>query len=147
MKTMYKRLTCIAACLLAIGVLSTVQMTMPTYAQEADNKTTKTDDTKTDESNTGRAIIDRKLTTEEIGYKDFITSGDDALAKVLYLVYTWAGIIGVVVIIIAGYLFTTARGDPTQMKRSKDAVRGAVVGLVIVSIAFVITRFVIGRVQ
>lgn len=132
MKTMRKKLVYIAVCLLSIGVVSASQMIVPAYAQE---------------SGGGKKIIDRKLTTTEIGYNDFIKSDTDVLTKVLYLVYAWAGIIGVIVIIIAGYLFTTARGDPSQMKRSKDAVRGAVIGLVVVSLAFVITRFIIGRVQ
>lgn len=81
-----------------------------------------------------------------IGYSG-LSSGNTAMEGVLALVYTWAGIIAVLIIVIAGLFFVTARGDATQMKRSKDAIRGAVIGLVVVIIAFAITRFVIGGVQ
>lgn len=87
------------------------------------------------------------LTPEDIGYNWTIKSGDQALANILTLVYTWAGIIAVLIIVIAGFLFVTARGDANQMKRAKDAIRGAVIGLIVVIIAFAITRFVIGGVQ
>lgn len=86
-----------------------------------------------------------KIDQGEIGYSG-LASGDEALSSVLTLVYTWAGIIAVLIIVIAGLFFVTARGDATQMKRSKDAIRGAVIGLIVVMVAFVITRFVIGGV-
>ena len=86
------------------------------------------------------------LTTGDIGYNSGITD-ENALGTILDLVYTWAGIIAVFVIVIAGLFFVTSRGDANQMKRAKDAIRGAVIGLVVVMVAFVITRFVIGGVQ
>lgn len=86
------------------------------------------------------------LTQDEIGYQSILTS-DNALQKILDLVYMWAGIVAVLVIVIAGLLFITSRGDANQMKRSKDAIRGAVIGLIVVMVAFAITRFVIGGVQ
>lgn len=88
-----------------------------------------------------------KISPPDIGYNPTVTNSSDALASILTLVYTWSSIVAVIILIVAGYLFVTARGDPSQMKRSKDAIRGAVVGLVIIAIAFVITRFVIGGVQ
>lgn len=88
-----------------------------------------------------------KIGTEEIGYRTSIFSADTGLTSILTMVYMWAGIVAVVVLIIAGFLFVTARGDAAQMKRSKDAIRGAVIGLVVVMAAFAITRFVIGGLQ
>jgi hypothetical protein len=88
-----------------------------------------------------------KMSPLEIGYNPTTLDGDDALAKVLTLVYMWAAIVAVIVLVIAGYFFVTSRGDPAQMKRSKDAIRGAVVGLVIIIAAFAITQFVIGGIQ
>lgn len=88
-----------------------------------------------------------KISPPDIGYNPGITTGDAALESILFLVYTWAGIVAVIVLIVAGFFFITSRGDAAQMKRSKDAIRGAVIGLVVVMIAFAITRFVIGGVQ
>jgi hypothetical protein len=84
--------------------------------------------------------------TADIGY-DGIGSDQEALANILSLVYTWAAVIAVIVIIVAGLFFVTSRGDAAQIKRSKDAIRGAVIGLIVVFVAFVITRFVIGGAQ
>ena len=83
----------------------------------------------------------------EIGYNTGIVSDIDPLSRILDLVYLGAGIVVIIVIIIAGYLFVTSRGDPAQMKRSKDALRGAVIGLVVIIAAFAITRFVLGGLQ
>lgn len=88
-----------------------------------------------------------KINTGDIGYNPGIRGGEQGLGSILEMVYAWAGIVAVIVLIVASLFFVTARGDATQMKRSKDAIRGAVVGLVIVICAFAITRFVIGGVQ
>ncbi len=88
-----------------------------------------------------------RINPGEIGYNSAVTSGDDGLERILNLVYMWAGIIAVLIIIIAGILFVTSRGDAAQIKRSKDAIRAAVIGLIVVLVAFVITRFIIGGVQ
>lgn len=89
-----------------------------------------------------------KITPSEIGYNPGNNYDSDiALANILSLVYFWAGIVAVIIIIVAGFLYVTSRGDVTQAKRSKDAIRGAVIGLLVVLVAFTITRFVIGGVQ
>jgi len=83
----------------------------------------------------------------DIGYHPMITNDNVALTSILNLVYLWSGIIAVIVIIIAGIFFVSSRGDAAQIKRSKDAIRGAVIGLIVIMVAFAITRFVIGGVQ
>lgn len=88
-----------------------------------------------------------KINPTDIGYDNASVDSDLALSSILTLVYTWAGIIAVLVLIIAGFFFVTSRGDASQMKRSKDAIRGAVIGLIVVMMAFAITRFIIGGVQ
>lgn len=94
--------------------------------------------------------IGKILKSEDINYSSLFNTtadGDSALNAILNLVYTWAGIIAVIVLIISSVFFVTARGNPEQMKRSKDAVRGALIGLAVVILAFTITRFVIGGTQ
>jgi hypothetical protein len=51
----------------------------------------------------------------------------------------------VIVIIVAGYLYVTSSGDPSNVKRGKEALLGAVIGLVMILMAFSITQFVLGR--
>ena len=67
------------------------------------------------------------------------------LNNALYLAYFAAGIVCVVVIIIAGYSFTTAVYDPAKITQAKNALLYAVVGLICVIFAFGITQFVMGR--
>ena len=88
-----------------------------------------------------------KLSPSEIGYEGGITDPDASLSSVLNIVYTLAGVVCVIVLIISGYLFVTARGDAAQMKRAKDSIRSAVIGIVVVAVAFTLTQFILGRFQ
>lgn len=67
-----------------------------------------------------------------------------AIGPILNQVYMIAGIIGVVVIIIAGFMYTLSTGDPAKTKRAKDAILYALVGLVVIILAFTITQMVLG---
>jgi hypothetical protein len=61
-----------------------------------------------------------------------------------------AGIGSVIVIIISGFMFVTAGGaapgqrstDPNRLKTARSALSGAIVGLIIVALAWSIVRFV-----
>lgn len=86
-----------------------------------------------------------KIDPGTIGYNGAVTDSEKAFADILNLVYMWSGIIAVLVIIFAGYLYITARGNPDQIKQGKDAIRGAVIGLIVVMLAFMITQFILGR--
>ncbi len=85
-----------------------------------------------------------KLSAESIDY-DGPKTADATFAGVLNLVYGVAAITAVIVIIIAGYFYVTSSGDTTKTKRAKDAILGAVIGLVVIVMAFAITEFVRGR--
>ena len=74
-----------------------------------------------------------------------VTNPNTLIPNILTTVYMWAGIIAVLVIVAAGYFYATSQGDASQIKRAKDAIMGAVIGLIVVIMAFVITQFVIGR--
>lgn len=91
------------------------------------------------------SLASTKIDPTVIGYKDAVTDPNKSLDGILTLVYTWAGILAVLIIIIGGIFFLTARGDPAQIKRGKDAVRGAVIGLIVIILAFTITQFILGR--
>lgn len=66
-----------------------------------------------------------------------------SIKNILNAAYLWAGIIAVVVIVIAGFLYVFSRGEAQQVARAKNAILGAVVGLVIIILAFAITNIVI----
>ena len=72
---------------------------------------------------------------------------DDAMAKIksiLNTVYLWVGIITVIVIIIGGVYYITSQGDPGKVAKAKNVILYAVIGLVVVLLAFAITDFVLG---
>lgn len=65
------------------------------------------------------------------------------IKNILNAVYLWAGIIAVIVIVIAGFFFVFSRGEAQQVARAKNAILGAVIGLVVIILAFAITNIVI----
>lgn len=86
-----------------------------------------------------------KIDPGDIGITDPVTNANTAVTGILNTVYSWAGIICVIIIVVAGYLYVTANSNAQQIKRAKDAIIGAVIGLVVIMSAFLITTFVIGR--
>ncbi|MFZ1257932.1 MAG: hypothetical protein WAQ25_00495 [Candidatus Saccharimonas sp.] len=71
-------------------------------------------------------------------------SDQGLLKNILLPVYFWGGVIAVIVIVVAGYLFVTSSGNPQQVTRARNAVIGAAVGLIIILSAFTITSIVLG---
>ena len=74
-------------------------------------------------------------------------NGDDLLKNALNLTYFLAGVIAVIVIIVAGLMYATSSGDSGRVAKAKNLLTYAIVGLVVVMSAFVITNFVVGRFQ
>jgi uncharacterized BrkB/YihY/UPF0761 family membrane protein len=71
---------------------------------------------------------------------------DTALQNILNTAYTWAGIICVIILIIAGIMYVLSAGDSSKVKKAKDAIMGAVIGLIFILLAYTITAFVMGRI-
>jgi len=74
-----------------------------------------------------------------------ITDANTVLGDTLNLVYMIGGAFAVIVIILAGFSYTTANGDPAKIAKAKNAIMYAVIGIVVVMVAFVVTKFVIGK--
>lgn len=74
------------------------------------------------------------------------TSGselNDIVKLAINLLSVIAGIIGVVMLIIAGIKYITSQGDSGQVKSAKSALIYAVVGLVVAALSQTIVRFVL----
>lgn len=85
-----------------------------------------------------------KLTTGQTGIPN--TKANEAtLANILNTVYMFAGIVAIVAIIIGAYWYVTSAGNAESIKRGKNAILYAVIGLVVTIMAYAITNFVIGR--
>lgn len=61
----------------------------------------------------------------------------------LYGAYFWAGVVAVLVIVAAGVLYILSQGDAARITRAKNAIIGAVIGLVVILLAYAITAFAI----
>ncbi|HET8884021.1 MAG TPA: hypothetical protein VFM68_00945 [Candidatus Saccharimonadales bacterium] len=87
----------------------------------------------------------QKINPRDIGIRDPVTNANQTLSSILNVTYLWAGIVCVIIMIVAGYFYVISHGNATTIKRAKDAIMGAIIGLIVVILAFVITQFVIGR--
>ena len=65
----------------------------------------------------------------------------------LNIIYFVGGLIAVVIMIIAGYSFLTADGDPQKAQKGMRTIIYCAIGLVVMISAFAITNFVLGRVE
>ena len=74
------------------------------------------------------------------------TDAEAAVKKILETVFVWTGIISVIVIIIGGIYYTTSQGDPGKVRKAKDTILYAVIGLIVSLLAFAIVNFVLAKV-
>ncbi len=83
------------------------------------------------------------LSPGDIGYQG-PTSSTNLMNNILMPVYFWAGIIAVCFIVYGGFMYVLSSGDPSRVKKAKDTLLYAVIGLVVVLFAFAITKFIAG---
>ncbi|MBP9667677.1 hypothetical protein KBD87_02635 [Candidatus Saccharibacteria bacterium] len=74
-----------------------------------------------------------------------VVSSTNVLTGVLNVVYIAAGITAVISIILGGLFYAISAGDASKVTYARDTILYAVIGLVVVMVAFVITNFVIGH--
>lgn len=74
------------------------------------------------------------------------SSADTILVNLLDMVYLAAGIAAVIAIIIGGFWYVTSDGNAEKIKRGKNAIIYASVGLVVILLAFGITGFITNRI-
>jgi len=92
-------------------------------------------------------------TTSVIGQTGFgeqqSTAGQSLPTRVGKIIRTVLGLLGVVVVVIviyAGFLWMTAGGAPETVKKAKDWIINAIIGLAIILSAYAITDFVIQKI-
>ncbi len=78
--------------------------------------------------------------------KDAFSTPDGVMDTVVFLLNTFVGLsvlVAVIMIVISGYLFITAAGNPDKIQRASSTITAAVVGMVIVFLARALIVFVI----
>lgn len=83
------------------------------------------------------------------GFCDKKTQDDliTIVGNVLNTVYFWVSILAVIFIIVGGVNYTISQGDPGKVKKAKDTIMYALVGLVVALLAFAITQFVLNALK
>jgi hypothetical protein len=82
--------------------------------------------------------------TKNAGYKD--TNIDVVIGTVINTLLAILGVIFLVLIIYAGYIWMIARGDESKVEKSKATIINSTIGLVIVLGAYAISYFVLSKV-
>jgi hypothetical protein cdivTM_30108 len=70
-------------------------------------------------------------------------TSDSTVAGVIRVALGALAAISIVVIIVAGFQFVVSRGDPAQVKKARQTILYAVVGLVLAASASVIVPYII----
>ena len=86
----------------------------------------------------------KEETKEALGCNESVLSEKDIVQNVLTFMYWIVGIVAVIMIIVSGIMYTTSGGDPARVKKAKDALTVAVIGLIIALLAAVIVNWVTG---
>ena len=73
-------------------------------------------------------------------------NNDVDIMKFVNLALWVAGIVAVIVVIIAGINYSLSAGDPANTASAKNAILYSVIGLVIIASAIAITGYIIGKV-
>jgi hypothetical protein len=68
------------------------------------------------------------------------------IANIIKVVLTFVGIILVVLLLLAGYNWMTAAGESAKVDKAKTTIRNAVIGIVILTMAFAITQMVVDNI-
>ena len=72
--------------------------------------------------------------------------GQGQLRSALQIAFGIGGALAVLIIVVAGLRFVTARGDPQAVSRARNSVIYAVVGLVVCAMGFAIVTFVVDNI-
>ncbi|MFA6194974.1 MAG: pilin [Patescibacteria group bacterium] len=97
------------------------------------------------------AHADQSLVTSQIGLNE---AGDvygsrtptdirTTIARIINVVLGFLGVIFVVLTIVAGFQYMTAAGNEEKTKQALGLIKNAVIGLVIVLMSWMLTRFIV----
>ena len=73
-------------------------------------------------------------------------NNDVDIMKFVNLAFWVAGVVAVIIVIIAGINYSLSAGDPAKTASAKNTILYAVIGLVIIANAIAITGYIIGKV-
>lgn len=98
------------------------------------------------------AIVNAQLGSTDTGLTQtadgvYATTGDSSIGtyvgeRILVPALSLVGVIFLVLMVYAGFLWMTAGGKPDNVQKAKDLMIRAVIGIIIISAAYAITDFI-----
>lgn len=70
---------------------------------------------------------------------------EKSIGGVINIALSLVGVIFLILTVYGGYIWMIARGEESEAKKAKDIITMAVIGLIVVMAAYVLTNFVITR--
>ena len=127
---------------IAIFILSFILISTPVFAQGIK------DAFKMNESHPtgGTTVTPLGSVVESSGYEQSIML-DSMIGKIILTALSMLGIMFLILLIYAGYLWMTARGNEQQVSKSQSTITTAIIGLIIVLSAYSISFFVLTSLQ
>ncbi|MFH1522453.1 MAG: hypothetical protein ABIE43_01380 [Patescibacteria group bacterium] len=89
--------------------------------------------------------LDKTAGESGAGY-DTLVEPENIVSIVIQIALSFLGVIFLVLMIYAGYLWMTARGNEEQATKARNIITAAVIGLVIVLMAYAISYLVIDKI-
>lgn len=76
-----------------------------------------------------------------------VDSLEELIANIVKYALTLTAVLAVAYIVYGGFLYISAAGDETQIKAGKQAIIGAVIGIIVIGLAYAIVEFVISAME
>lgn len=77
---------------------------------------------------------------------DPLTGSNGLLLKAADVIAIIAGVGAVIMIIISGFRFITSGGDPAKAQAARSTLMGAIIGLIVIALAYTIIGFVLSKI-
>ena len=90
------------------------------------------------------ASFDKSKVLNGIDTSNKNKASDASMQNAFNTAFIWAGIICVIIIIVAGLTFITAAGNPGTISKAKSALIYACVGIVVIISAALIVNLILG---
>ncbi len=70
----------------------------------------------------------------------------DVVSTIINLAFAVAGIVAVIYLIIGGFNYVTAGGNPETVEAAKTTIVNAIIGLIVILISYLIIQFVMSQI-
>ena len=86
------------------------------------------------------------LTAKTAGLGATATPLPVIVGNIIFAALSLLGIIFVLLMIYGGFIWMQARGNTDDVKKAKDIITNAIIGIAIIALAFAVTSFVVNRI-